>query len=142
MSKMSESVLNKKFEYWQNQLLDLGKRNKMINYRETKRTTLRLIEPCFEEMFQRVAVDEEELTFQNPLDRNSDIRMYSILSLLENLSCPIPVSIGDIKTDGSILDRQKTLKHLRSKSRLAFDEQGINILYMVSGFVEWREKNC
>ena len=37
---MSEALLDKKFEYWQNQLLDLGKRNRMINYRENKRATL------------------------------------------------------------------------------------------------------
>lgn len=138
---MSEELLDKKFEYWQNQLLDLGKRNRMVNYRETKRATLKVVEPGFQELFRRIAVDEEELTFQSPIDKNSDIRTYSLLSLLESLSCPIPVNIGDIKTEGSILERQKTLKQLRSKSRLALDEQGTNILYMVSGFVEWREKN-
>ena len=138
---MSEALLDKKIEYWQNQLLDLGKRNKMINYRETKRATLKLVEPEFEELFNRIAVNEEELTFQSPVDKNSDIRTYSVLSLLETLSCPIPVNIGDIKADGSILERQKTLKQMRSKSRLALDEQGTNILYLVSGFVEWKEKN-
>lgn len=138
---MSEALLDKKFGYWQNQLLDLGKRNKMINYRETKRATLKLIEPEFEELFNRIAVNEEELTFQSPVDKNSDIRAYSVLSLLETLSCPIPVNIGDIKANGSILERQKTLKQMRSKSRLALDEQGTNILYLVSGFVEWKEKN-
>lgn len=138
---MSEALLDKKFEYWQNQLLDLGKRNRMISYRETKRATLKLVEPGFEELFRRIAVYEEELTFQSPIDKNSDIRTYSVLSLLESLSCPIPVNIGDIKAEGSILERQKTLKQLRAKSRLALDEQGTNILYMVSGFVEWREKN-
>lgn len=138
---MSEALLDKKFGYWQNQLLDLGKRNKMINYRETKRATLKLVEPEFEELFNRIAVNEEELTFQSPVDKNSDIRTYSVLSLLETLSCPIPVNIGDIKADGGILERQKTLKQMRSKSRLALDEQGTNILYLVSGFVEWKEKN-
>jgi len=138
---MSEALLDKKFGYWQNQLLDLGKRNKMINYRETKRATLKLVEPEFEELFNRIAVNEEELTFQSPVDKDSDIRTYSVLSLLETLSCPIPVNIGDIKADGSILERQKTLKQMRSKSRLALDEQGTNILYLVSGFVEWKEKN-
>ena len=94
---MSEALLDKKFEYWQNQLLDLGKRNRMINYRETKRATLKLVEPGFEELFRRVAVDEDELTFQSPIDKNSDIRTYSLLSLLETLSCPIPVNIETVK---------------------------------------------
>jgi hypothetical protein len=49
---MGEALLDRKFEHWQNQLLDLGRRNKMINYRETKRATLKLIEPEFEEFLQ------------------------------------------------------------------------------------------
>lgn len=138
---MGENFLDKKYQYWQNQLLDLGKRNKMIQFRETKRATLKLLEPSYEELFDRIAVKEEELTFQRPIDRNSDIRTYSVLALLESLSSPIAVNIGDIKADGSLMDRQKTLRQLRSKSRLALDEQGTNILYMVVGFVEWREKN-
>lgn len=138
---MSEVLLDRKYEYWQNQLLDLGKRNRMINYRETKRATLKLIQPEFEELFNKIAINEEELTFQSPIDKNSDIRTYSVLSLLEALSCPIPVNVGDIQAEGGILERQKTLKQMRSKSRLALDEQGTNILYLVSGFVEWKEKN-
>lgn len=56
---MSSTLLNKKIEYWEHQLLDLGKRNKMINYRETKRSTLKLLEPAFEDLFQRLAINEE-----------------------------------------------------------------------------------
>lgn len=136
---MSSTLLNKKIEHWEHQLLDLGKRNKMINYRETKRSTLNLIEPSFEDLFQRLAINEETLTFQRPVDRETDIRVFSILSLLENLSSPLPVTIGDMKTEGSILERQKTLKNIRSKSRLTMEEQGTNILYLSFGFIEWRD---
>ena len=132
-------ILDKKIEYWEHQLLDLGKRNKMINYRETKRTTIRLTEPSFDELFNRLALDESTLTFQRSVDRETDIRVFSILSLLENLSSPLPVTIGDIKTEGSILERQKTLKNLRAKSRLAQEEQGTNILYLSFGFIEWKD---
>lgn len=133
---MSSTLLNKKIEYWEHQLLDLGKRNKMINYRETKRSTLKLLEPAFEDLFQ---INEETLTFQRAVDRETDIRVFSILSLLENLSSPLPVTIGDIKTEGSILERQKTLKNIRSKARLSMEEQGTNILYLSFGFIEWRD---
>ncbi len=37
--------IENKIEIWQNKLLDLGKRNKLLNYRETKRSTLRIITP-------------------------------------------------------------------------------------------------
>ncbi|TEB07766.1 hypothetical protein Psch_01321 [Pelotomaculum schinkii] len=134
-------ALDRKIEYWKNQLLDFGKRNKMINYRETKRATLRILEPEFSELFNRLALNEEELTFQRPIDKDSDLRTFSMLSLLETLSYPLPVHIGDIKTEGTILERQKTLKNLRTKSKLARDEQGTNILYLSFGFIEWKENN-
>lgn len=135
---MSSNLLDKKLEYWEHQLLDLGKRNKMINYKETKRATIKLVEPSFGELFDRIALKEETLTFQRSIDKETDIRVFSILSLLENLSFPLPVNIGDIKTEGSILERQRTLKNLRSKSRLALEEQGTNILYLSFGFIEWK----
>lgn len=136
---MAENLLDKKLKYWEHQLLDLGKRNKMINYRETKRATLKIVEPSTDELFNRIAIKEEKLTFQRAVDKETDIRVYSILSLLENLSVSLPVTIGDIKAEGSIMDRQKTLKHLRSKSRLALEEQGTNILYLSFGFIEWKD---
>ncbi len=121
-------------------MLDLGKRNKMISFRESKRATLKILKPGFEELYQQIVVDEKELTFQKAIDRDSDVRVYSILSLLDKLSCPMEVNIGDIRAEGSLPEIKKTLKHLRSKARLALDEQGTNILYLVFGFIEWREK--
>ena len=137
---MGESILDRKIKSWEDQLLDLGKRNKMISFRESKRATLNILQPGFEELYQQIVVEEKELTFQKAIDRDSDARVYSILSLLDKLSCPIEVNIGDIRAQGSLPETKKTLKHLRAKARLAIDEQGTNILYLVFGFIEWREK--
>lgn len=137
---MSENILDRKIKTWEDQLLDLGKRNKMISFRESKRATLKLLKPGFDELYQQIVVDEKELTFQKAIDRDSDVRVYSILSLLDKLSCPMEVNIGDIRAEGTLPEIKKTLKHLRSKARLAIDEQGTNILYLVFGFLEWREK--
>lgn len=137
---MNEAILDKKIKTWEDQLLDLGKRNKMISFRESKRSTLKILKPSFEELYQQIVVDEKELTFQKAIDRDSDVRVYSILSLLDKLSCPMEVNVGDIRAEGTLPEIKKTLKHLRSKARLAIDEQGTNILYLVFGFIEWREK--
>lgn len=135
------TIFDRKIDYWKNQLLDLSKRNKMINYRETKRTTLKILEPEFVELFNRLAIKEEELTFQRPIDKNFKPKISAMLSLLETLAYPIPVQIGDIRTDRSLVDRRITLANLHSKSKLARDEQGTNILYLSFGFIEWKEDN-
>ena len=137
---MNTAILKKKIEYWESQLLDLSKRNKMISFRETKRSSIRVIEPGFEEFYDRIVNNEEELSFQKPIGKDYDIRMYSVLSLFDALSAPIEVSIGDIKVSSNSSDTKATLKNLRSKARLSLDEQGTNILYLVFGFVEWHDK--
>ena len=132
---------NKKIEYWKSQLLDTGKRNKMINYRETSRATLKIIEPGIDELYTNYVQNENELIFQYPLDKDSDIRTYSVLRLFDRLSCSIPVFLGDIKVATSFQESRKTLKNLRNKSRLALEEQGTNILYLSLGFIEWQENH-
>ncbi|MBQ2987787.1 MAG: DUF4011 domain-containing protein [Clostridia bacterium] len=111
----------------------------MINYRETKRSTLKLTVPSFEELYRRLVINEEALTFQRSVDKETDSRVFSILSLMETLGSPLPINIGDIKTEGTVLERRKTLKNLRAKARLAMEEQGTNILYLSFGFIEWKD---
>lgn len=49
-----EPCWKQKIEYWKSQLLDTGKRNKMINYRETARATLKIVEPGLDELYALV----------------------------------------------------------------------------------------
>ena len=49
------------------------------------------------------------------------------------------MQVGDIKTAGTIIERERTLKNLRSKAKLAQEEQGTNTLYLCFGFIYWRE---
>ena len=131
--------LERKTDHWKRELLDTGKRNKMINYRETKRATLKILAPEASELFNRLAFSEKPLTFQKPINKDTDLRTYSMIALMETLSYTLNVQVGDIKTAGTIVDREKTLKNLRSKAKLAQEEQGINILYLCFGFIYWRE---
>ena len=131
--------LDRKIERWKSELLDTGKRNRMINFRDTKRSTLRILEPESEELFNRLAFSSKALTFQKPISKNSDIRTYSIIALMETLSYNLNVQVGDLRTEGTVVEREKTLKNLRAKAKLAQEEQGTNILYLCFGFLHWRE---
>lgn len=137
-----DRIIEKKLDTMKNQLLDTGKRNRMINYRETKRSTLRIITPDYRELFQRLVIKEESLRFQHPIDQEYDMRAYSVLTLMKTLGHEIPVRIGDIEVGAaSYSDQKATLRNLRSKAKLAQEEQGTNILYLSFGFLRWREKN-
>lgn len=136
-----EAAIDRKIERWKKELLDTGKRNKMINFRETSRSTLRILEPDATELFNKLAISEKTLTFQKPINKDTDLRTYSMIALMETLSYTLNVQVGDIRTAGTIIEREKTLKNLRSKAKLAQEEQGTNILYLCFGFIYWREKD-
>ena len=137
-----DRMIEKKLDTMKKQLLDTGKKNRMINYRETKRSTLRIMTPDYKELFQRLVIKEESLKFQHPIDQEYDLRAYSVLTLMKTLGHEIPVRIGDIETGtASYSDQKATLYNLRSKAKLAQEEQGTNILYLSFGFIRWREKN-
>ncbi len=133
------TLMDRKIDHWEKELLDTSKKNKMINYRETKRQTLKILSPEAEELFNQLAFSEKRLSFMKPLSKDSDLRTYAVLSLLETMSCKISYQKGDIDADGTVLEREKTLKNLRSKAKLAQEEQGTNILYLSFGFIYWKE---
>lgn len=128
---------NSKVEEWKNNLLDTTRRNKMINY-SGSRNTLRLVEPNLSELFNRLARDEE-LIFQTPINRDSDIKTWAIISLFKTLSYNLDFNDGDIKASGSSQNRDSALKALRRGAKLSVEEQGTNSLYLSFGFIEWKE---
>lgn len=136
-SNLNETLLNKTITDWENALLDLGKRNKMISYKTSG--TLTIIEPAFEDLYEAIVTKDKSLSFQRDVDQNIDPRVYSLVSLLGRLQSPVEVTIGDIKVRGTVADSRRVLKNLRAKAKVAQDEQGLNILYLVFGFLNWRD---
>ena len=120
--------VNAKIENWKNRLLDLGKRNRLLNYRETKRSSLQILSPeCFE-LYRSFVQDEQPLVFPNIFE------MVEIGEDGDEKEIDYP-----IKTNQSPKETQRTLKYLRDKAKTALEEQGVNILYLSFGFLKWTE---
>lgn len=127
----SEQLLDK----WKKRLLDLGRRNRLINYRETKRSSITIISPETQELFERIVLKEEQLEFPY---FEEDFRNFEDT----DGSFEEPFSLdGDIRTDRSLSEQQKTLRSLRSRAKTAIEEQGVNILYLSFGFLHWKEND-
>ena len=120
--------LDQKLELWKNKLLDLSKRNRLINYRETKRSNLRIDIPSIYDLWQNFIVQEKPLQFDY-IDDDID-------SDPQDIKEPIKRAVI---TNQSIREQQKTLRNLRSKAKLALEEQGINILHLSFAFLRWKE---
>ena len=55
--------IEQKIEKWKNKLLDLGKRNRLLNYRETKRSNLQILSPDCISLWNSFVKNEKPLEF-------------------------------------------------------------------------------
>lgn len=124
--------LHHRIETWKKLLLDFGKRNRLINFRESKRSNVHIIHPSYENIFERIAVHEECMAFpyskKVSIDDEGEEFYESVIK-------------GDFETNKTLAELQKTLKALRYRSKTSIEEQGINILFLTFGMLKWREKD-
>ena len=127
------SIIDKKMEIWKKKLLDLGMRNRLLNYRDTKRGTLNIEDPSLGELYDLLVISEKELSLPR-----GELRSILSEESEEDQSSSFDIP-GDIKTDRTGKDTLLVAKNLKDKARTAQEEQGVNILYASFGFLEWRE---
>jgi len=122
--------LDLKIELWKKRLLDLGKRNRLINFKETKRSSIAIKSPNLGDLFNLLVNEEKSLKFSSPsktiFDENGEEQSISVVN-------------GDIETNQTLSEQQRTLKSLRAKAKTSIEEQGINTLYLTFGMLKWKE---
>lgn len=122
--------IEQKVENWKNKLLDLGKQNRLINYRETKRSTLSIKTPEIFALWESFVENSTPLKFPYC----SEYQGYSETGYgIDNLT------FCEVTTNQNVNELQRTLRNLRNKAKMAIEEQGINILYLSFGFLKWSE---
>nr|WP_312578616.1 DUF4011 domain-containing protein [Sedimentibacter sp.] len=124
--------LDLKIELWKKRLLDLGKRNRLINFKETKRSNIAIKSPYLGDLFNMLVYEERSLKFSSPskttFDENGEEHSILVVS-------------GDIETNQSLSEQQRTLKSLRGKAKTSIEEHGINTLYLTFGMLKWKESS-
>lgn len=120
--------MNVKLETWKNKLLDLGKRNRLLNYRDTRRSNLRIMQPEIFDLWNKFVVNEKPLVFP-----------YYDEEILDRVDNDFIKETNAIATNQSLKDQQKTLRNLRNKAKTFMEEQGVNVLYLSFGFLRWKE---
>lgn len=124
--------LKDKLEKWKTKLLDMSKRNPLLNFRFRKGANLKIIEPSFLELWESFVQKEQKITF--PLVTEEAAGLVREKTAAKTKAKPTAV------TDDTPGERQRALRNLKKKAQLFQEEQGINILYMCFGFLRWNEK--
>lgn len=125
MTKIEQLV-----EDWKKKLLDLTKRNNLLNFRTSARGVLEIVFPAFDDLYSSL-IDGDDLQFAKP----SQAEEFNLFGEEEggNLEFTIKSNSETLK------EESVTLRGLRRRAKTIMEEQGINVLYVAFGLVKWKE---
>ena len=141
----------KKIDRWADKLLDTGKRNNLMNFRDTKASTAEIVFPDCEKIFSKCSIGH---TFEiyDPKIQDDDIEedneQLTLIDTNEHLSKKEYTEqyASRIKGDKYLLAYAQTpnpltaVKNIAKKARSMQDETGVNVAYLAFGFLKWNEK--
>ncbi|MCR5526463.1 MAG: DUF4011 domain-containing protein [Lachnospiraceae bacterium] len=142
---------NRKLERWAQELLDTGKRNNMINFKTTKASTVEVVFPEVEALFEKCLngslfeiydpqiseEDESDLPPSEEQEANDEIMKKSDYIALYSSKLH---KAGQILVYAKTPDPITAIKNIDKKTRDFLEETGVNVAYMAFGFVHWKEK--
>lgn len=152
---MEIQALNK----WADLLLDMGKRNSLINFKNTKLGTAEIVAPDFNTLFCQIGHTAEFEVYDPKLEGDDDDFQFMEDAIPENSQeksgssaegqkyskeqyCSMyerKLKKGQILVYNSAGKPIQALKNINKKGRTAIDETGVNILYLAFGFINWTE---
>ncbi len=139
-----KSDIEKQLQAARQRLLDLTGRNRLLNYRPSKRRTIHVVDEIPKEIFDILVLQEKMMQFK-PTDKPT-----GDLSLLDDAETELLPWLQDIDpaehhTDRLLqteLVREELLKrqyYIHQQAQSVFEEQGHSILYLALGYLEWNE---
>lgn len=152
---MNTNKLNK----WADLLLDTGKRNNLVNFKDTRTSTVEVLLPSSETLFEKI---DEAASFEvyDPKIIEEDDKEGNFEP--EHLCIETPKEIstsssgkvaflakysGKIKRKNQILlynaatNPLTAIRKIDKKAREFIEETGVNVAYMAFGFIHWQESD-
>ena len=149
----------KKLDRWADKLLDTGKRNNLVNFRDTKASTAEVVFPDCESVFSKCSIGHTFEVYDPKISENEDLTLEDETGEDSSDGKAIkkkePALTKDeyrrtyvprIRSDRYLLLYAQTpnplraVKNIAKKAKEMQDETGINVAYLAFGFVRWKEK--
>jgi len=140
---MESNQIDDKLDFWKNRLLDLSKRNRLVNCRLPKsegrlsRNSLLIREQSFRQLWDIFVNDDSKFVFEySDKNKTTTNNFFDIVSESDTKSQTVDDKYG---VQDYYTQVYKTLKNLKNKSKSFFEEKGLNTLYLAFGFLNWNE---
>ncbi|TFH12465.1 DUF4011 domain-containing protein, partial [Candidatus Bathyarchaeota archaeon] len=122
MTSRANARVDRRIDDWKLKLIDLTRRNKLINYRETKTSSLKITSPQIDTIFSRLTNEGKPWEIWSPTIPSKPRRRTQITTS---------------QTDSKQIDR--ILRNLERRSLSEYRERGIRILYLTFGMLNWKD---
>ncbi len=135
-----------KLDKWAELLLDTGKRNNLINFKDSKSNTVEVVAPDFYTVFQKAEHATVFEVFDPKLEKEDDLFISD-----DDASASGSSKQAFVETYAERLKKNQiliynisgkpmqALKRIGKQARSAVEETGVNIAYLAFGFVHWTE---
>ncbi len=140
------SDIQKQLEEARQRLLDLTGRNRFLNYRPTKRRTIKVIDENPREVFDILVMKERVMQFK-PSEKPKE-EMPSLFEDEEE-TAPLPWlqeaepaqhhTDRILQTELAKEELQKRLYYIHQQARSVLEEQGHSVLHLALGYLKWTE---
>ena len=134
--------------HWAEKLLDTGKRNNLVNFRDTKATTVEVLLPTSTELFNELEGNAFEVF--DPKEDSHDGGLFEkkatdkIASLKELYNIETSKNKRKRKVlvyNASTTNPLRVISNIEKKNRSIIEETGVNVAHMAFGLVHWKESN-
>ena len=150
----------KKLDKWAELLLDTGKRNNLINFKDTRVSTVEVLIPSSAELFGKIDgvnsfevfdpkiieddiedSDEPEISEKVQKETNDELKVLSGKTAYLNRYSEKIKRQNQILIYSSATNPLTALKNIDKKAREFIEETGVNVAYMAFGFIHWKESD-
>lgn len=123
---------------WQDRLLQLDRRNGLLNFR-ARTTAVKIVDWAPDKIFATLSGSASGLRFdyaEPPVRRNRGLTEEYGVDEAEVEDPPLFVP-GDLSSDCTPVDLQRRLRNLMRRTNEFREEQGLSVLYLALGLLEW-----
>ena len=119
------------------ELLDLGLRNPLINYKLLTARGIKVIDESPPDIYQILVQDKKVMSFLPKSESEED--EFSLFEADEVENDPARYTDRKLQTNHSSEELQKRLLNTHYTARTAMEEQGVTTLYLALGMLKWYE---
>ncbi|OMD41126.1 DUF4011 domain-containing protein [Paenibacillus odorifer] len=134
---MKTDIFNKKIHKWKTNLIDLSKRNRLMNFKDNVASVIKF-KTDLNMMYQSLSSDKS-LTVQSIVDLQKFIDKEKRARAKKAAVAEVEDSEFDDIVIFAYEKLENALQSIRLKAKSSLDEKGVNTLYVTFGQLVWKE---